>query len=401
MFDSVQSTIRETDIIDIHVHIGGPPRENERLYYWSETFKQSISFEGIKLVTRLKESQITALRYASMLYDQLRNSKFVDKLVLLGLDEVYSEDGIPSMERTHLYVANEYLSHLTKTNPEFLFGCPVHPYAPGALERLWHCVANGAVLCKWLPSSQAIDPTHPHSVRFYKALAELDLPLLLHVGPEATIPSAMQRDEDKLVNAASGRFDENIGSAIDLALNEGAKIIIAHSGTPLGSFIDKDNTYWEKVFESVLGLLRKHILDSYLYADVSAFCLPGRFKYVKEIISLAEEAPQKFLYGSDFPIPIVSLSESKTHEDILKAFGWLAGRALPHNDIDKNHQLLKPHFPDQTFTAATRVLRNPQKPAPDLKKYLRRMRATKRRFFGFRAKRARHLSDHRGGIGHE
>ena len=74
MFNTVQSTIKESDIIDIHVHIGGPRRENDHLHYWSEAFEQSISFEGIKLVTRLKESQITALRYASMLYDQLRNS---------------------------------------------------------------------------------------------------------------------------------------------------------------------------------------------------------------------------------------------------------------------------------------------------------------------------------------
>jgi len=389
MFNSIRSTIKDTDVIDIHVHIGGPPGENERLYFWSGTFEKSISFEGIKLVTRLKESQLTGLRYVSMLYDQLRNSQFVDKLVLLGLDKVYSEEGIPLKEATHLYVANEYLVHLTRIIPEFLFGCSVHPFAPDALERLWHCVNNGAVLCKWLPSSQAIDPTHPYSVRFYRALGELDLPLLLHVGPEATIPSAMKREEERLVNAAAGRFSQDIGAAINLALNAGAKVILAHSGTPLGSFLDRDNSYWESVFEFVLAFFRDQSAESSLYADVSAFCLPGRFKYVKDIISLAKDAPERFLYGSDFPIPIVSLSESKALEDILKAFGWLAGRALPHNDFDKNYQLLKPHFPDQTFSEAAKVLRNPQKTPLDLGKYLRRMKVRKKRFFWFQGRSGR------------
>jgi predicted TIM-barrel fold metal-dependent hydrolase len=384
MITTVRSAIKDTDIIDIHVHIGGPPGENEHLYYWSKKFEKSISFEGIKLVTRLKESQLTGLRYASMLHDQLRNSKFVDKIVLLGLDEVYSDKGIRLKESTHLYVANEYLAHLAGINPGFLFGCSVHPYAPDALERLWHCANNGAVLCKWLPSSQAIDPTHPLSVKFYRALALLDLPLLVHVGPEVTIPSAVEEEEAKLVNASAGQFGKSTGSAVGLALDAGAKIILAHSGTPLGPLLDKDNDYWENAFASFLSILQTQSSGSSLYADVSAFCLPGRFKYAKKIISLAEEEPRRFLYGSDFPIPIVSLSESRALEDILKAFGWLAGRALPHNDLDKNYQLLKPHFPDQTFTAAAGVLRDPQKTPIELKKYLKHVRGKKRRFFWFR-----------------
>jgi hypothetical protein len=192
-----------------------------------------------------------------------------------------------------------------------------------------------------------------------------------------------------------------VGAAVDLALDAGARVILAHSGAPLGPLLDKDNTYWEKVYESFLALLQKPSLHSSLFADVSAFCLPGRFKYVKEIIALAKETPRRFLYGSDFPIPIVSLNESRTLEDILKAFGWLAGRALPHNDFDKNHQLLKPHFPDQTFTAAAKVLRNPQKNPPDLQKYLRRMKRRKRRFFDFGAKERKYPIAQRGGFEHE
>ncbi|MBN1223510.1 MAG: amidohydrolase family protein [Candidatus Aminicenantes bacterium] len=387
MVQPLRSGFTKTDVIDIHVHIGGPPGENERLYYWSDKFEQSISFEGMKLVTRLKGSQMTGVRYIGVLFDQLRHSNFVDKLVLLALDQVYSEEGRPLKKATHLFVDNEYLVHLTQIYPGFLFGCSVHPYAPDALERLWHCVNNGAVLCKWLPSAQGIDPTHPRSVEFYRALGDLGLPLLIHVGPEATIPTEMNHEEERLVNAAAGRFDAAVGAAVSRALDEGAKVILAHSGTPLGQLIDPDNAYWEKAFGSILRLLQERNAASNLFADVSAFCLPGRFKYAKEIISLAKNLPGKFLYGSDFPIPVVSLSEYKALEDILRAFGWLAGRALSGNDLDKNFQLLKPHFPEQTFHAANEVLRNPQSPVPDLKKFLRRQGRKQRRFFWKESKR--------------
>lgn len=383
MFDRIFSTVRDSDVIDIHVHIGGPPDENNEMYYWSEKFEQTASFEGMKLVTKLTETQLTATRYVSVLFSQLQNSKHVDKAVLLALDQAYSEDGHLERERTHLFVSNAYLAHLSQMYPFFLFGCSVHPYSPDALIRLWHCAKNGAVLNKWLCSSQLIDPTHPLSEKFYRALAELHLPLLLHVGPEATIPSGMPRPEEQLANAAAGAYGPQVGDSLSMAMEAGVRVIVAHCGTPLGSFFAQDNDYWESVFDVILKYLGTDDRKRRLYADVSAFCLPGRFKYVKKILPLAKDMPWRFLYGSDYPIPIVSLNENKALEDILKAFGWLAGRALPGNDFDKNFQLLRPHFPDQTFTAASKVLRNPQESPPRLDAYLKRLGVKKRRLFWF------------------
>lgn len=383
MFRTVHSSINTKEIIDVHVHIGGPPAENDAMYYWSEKFTKSLSFEGIKLVTRLSAANVTGARYMSVVFSQLKQSKYVDKAVLLALDQVYSEDGKAQKKATHLYVSNEYLAHLSQIYPGFLFGCSVHPYAPDALERLWISAKNGAVLCKWLPSSQSIDPTHPLAERFYRALAELELPLLIHVGPEETIPSALSPEDELLVNAAAGQYSKEPGDAILMALEAGAKVIIAHCGVPLGPLLNPNNPYWEDVFEKLLMRLYHDHSHASLYADLSAFCLPGRFKYVKRIIPLAGENPSHFLYGSDYPIPSISLKEGRTLEEILKAFGWLAGRALPGNDFDKNFNLLKPHFPEETFIAAAHVLRHPQKPLSDLNRYLRRVDRKRKRIFWF------------------
>lgn len=385
MFAGVRSTIKPGEVIDVHVHVGGPARENETMYYWSDAFKKSLSFEAIKIVTRLNENLVTGPRYISTLYSQIKNSKHVDKIVLLALDQAYSEDGQVDKASSHLYVSNEYLSYFAQIYPQFLFGCSVHPYAPDAFERLWKCAKSGAVLCKWLPSSQSIDPTHPLSQKFYRALAALDMPLLIHVGPEATIPTGLSRTDERLCNAAAGKYSKEPGDAIALALDAGVTVIVAHAATPLGPILDSQNDYWEDIFMTLLQRAKNLRPEARLFADMSAFCLPGRFKYIRKLIPFAKESPHKFCYGSDYPIPIISFNDGKALHNILDAFGWLAGRALPTNDFDKNYKLLKNHFPDAAFTHSVDALRNPQQEVISLKKVASRVgaRLPGQRLFSF------------------
>jgi predicted TIM-barrel fold metal-dependent hydrolase len=371
--------IQPDDVIDIHVHIGGPPGENESMYYWSNAFKKSRAFEGMKLVTKLNVAQVTGPRYMSELFNQLKTSKFVDKAVLLAFDQVYTEAGKLHKKKTDFYVANDYVAHLSRTYPGFLYGCSVHPYSPQAIERLWCCARDGAVLCKWLPSSQGIDPTHPLAVRFYRACADLHMPLILHVGPEETIPSSLSQEEEFLFNSAAGKHGTHPGDALTYALDAGATIIIAHSAVPLGELLDKNNTYWEDIFKIILTRIQNTRARTPLYADLSAFCLPGRFKYVKDILPLIKAQPRRFLYGSDYPIPVVSFSDDKIMQNILKSIGWIAGRVLPSNDFDANYQLLKKYIPDESFSAAIQVLRNPQRPVPSFQTFLKKHGEIKRK----------------------
>src|SRR3982751_419183 len=46
------------------------------------------------------------------------------------------------------------------------------------LERLEECIEGGAVLIKWLPATQRIDPSDPANGPFYARLAETGIPLL-------------------------------------------------------------------------------------------------------------------------------------------------------------------------------------------------------------------------------
>ncbi|MBC7188375.1 MAG: hypothetical protein H5U38_15220 [Calditrichaeota bacterium] len=165
-------------------------------------------------------------------------------------------------------------------------------------------------------------------------------------------------------------------------MENGATVIVAHAATPLGPLFDRHNEYWEQVFDLLLQRVAQVAATVPLYADMSAFCLPGRFEYVAKVLPLAKRMPHRFLYGSDYPIPVISFRK-KGLGALLDAFGWLAGRALPVNDFDKNFELLRVRFPIETFTSAARVLRPPDRPLPELDAYLRRLGVKKRKFFFF------------------
>ena len=94
-------------------------------------------------------------------------------------------------------VMTEILKGKTKTEAAELFRtfhdmCTVddfdsaatEKFDPDAIERLQWAKDNGALLVKWLPSIQFIDPADPALEPFYRNMVALDLPLLTHAGQE-------------------------------------------------------------------------------------------------------------------------------------------------------------------------------------------------------------------------
>ena len=63
-------------------------------------------------------------------------------------------------------------------------------YRRDAVAELERVARDGAVLIKWLPITQDIDPSDARCVPFYEALAHLGIPLLSHTGWERTLPTA-------------------------------------------------------------------------------------------------------------------------------------------------------------------------------------------------------------------
>ncbi len=330
------------DIIDVHIHFGAP-KDEESGCFWSEEFTKSVAYFAMLLITNSLFKKVNIKRVRKHLLKVINKSKHTNKSVVLAFDQVYAENGTANPEKTHLYVPNSYIDKLSKENNRILFGASVHPYRNDWREELDFCLENRAVLCKWIPSAQMINPEHPKCVPFYEKLVDHQLPLLCHCCPEYSIPTS----EEKYNEYNNPKY-------LKTALNIGVTVIIAHCAMPFWGAFDKE---YHDDWDEFLKLFEKDEEHGWkLYADLSAVCTPFRKKYIEEIMKMVDEIPhEKLLYGSDYPIPVFEITIGKS----LKFFRWL-GFLLRvmflRNLLDKNYLVIKKMgFDDAIFTNASKL----------------------------------------------
>jgi len=328
------------EAIDMHVHFGAPEDE-ESGCYWSEEFESGVAFLAMRLVTNNLFGKITIRRVKKHLLGVINSAEKVGKTVLLALDEVYDEAGDVQRKKTHLHVPNSYLAELARENDRVLFGASIHPFRPDWEGELQRCLDNEAVLCKWIPSSQQIDLMHPKCLPFYEKLAENDLPLLCHVGPEAAIPPFDKPSQE----LNSPRF-------LRTALDAGVTVIAAHAALPLlPPPLESDRHYRELV-----DLFNEGSSKNWkLYADLSAINLGPRHLYIDKI---KRDIPaDRLVFGSDYPIPILDISQSP-HLSLWKWLKHFCQTICVKNPLDKNYVLIKNmEFDKELFHNASNILR--------------------------------------------
>ena len=327
------------EIIDIHVHFGGP-ENSENACFWSKQFERTPAYWYIKLTSGSLFRTLTFRDVRKKLINSVMESRYVDKCVLLAMDKVYDHNGNPRDSETHLYVPNDYIVELTQKYNRILFGASVHPYRPDWKEQLEYSLHNGAVLCKWIPSSQQIDPSDQKCFPFYDFLAKYSLPLLLHAGPEYAIPTSDEAYDEK-----------NNPKYIRPALEKGVTVIIAHCALPFFGVLDA--AYADDLEEFFKLIDEADNKNWKLYGDLSALTTPTRNSYVPQ---LKRAVPQnRLIFGSDYPIPPSELSYKKK-KNIIK---WikLTFKALSiSNPIDKNYFLIKKMgFGEDVFTNGSRL----------------------------------------------
>lgn len=330
------------DVIDVHVHFGAPQDEASGCY-WSKKFEQQPAYYAMLLMTESLFKKIDINRVHKQLLRTIKRSKYVDKVVVLAMDEVYDAHGVRQKDWTPLYVPNNYVLKLAHEYDRVLFGASVHPYREDCEQEIERCLGNGAVLCKWIPSTQMINPEDSKCDAFYDKLAKHHLPLLCHAGPEYSIPT-----HDK-------SFEKyNNPKYLRKALGKGVTIILAHCSLPYFGFLDVD---YQDDFDEFLKLFKDAEQNNWkLYADVSAVC--GLFRIVDphDIDRVKDHVPaNRLLLGSDYPVPLSELSFNKSKN----FFSWLRFVAKVisiKNALDKNYKVIKKmHFGDQIFTNASEL----------------------------------------------
>ena len=266
-------------IIDMHCHTAGIGAGGSGCFV-SSAMRRNVRFNFFLSTFGVSERELVQQGDGLVLERLSRclgESLHVSAAVVLAMDGVVDAHGDLDEAATEIYIPNEFLGRECRAYPNLLFGASINPRRPDALERLERVAADGAVLLKWLPSVQGINPADPHLKAFYRRLYELKLPLLTHTGSEESFT----------------RVDNSLADPLHLrsALDEGVTVIAAHcasNGTSAG--------------QSNLARLLPLFADyPNLYADFSSLTQANRLGHLPKVLRHTE-IHDRLLYGSDMPI---------------------------------------------------------------------------------------------------
>lgn len=309
--------------IDCHVHLSaflpGHGSVSDRLI-------RSVPFRFMRWHFSIGDiDPSTDAKLEKLLVDQLTDCSDLDAAVVLAFDAVYDKSGKRDDLNTHLFVENDYVIDLSRRHNKVLFGASVHPYRKDAIAELERCVNAGAVLVKWLPITQGIDPSDPKCFAFYEAMAHHGIPLLSHTGGEKMLPNLNAHADPMLLLPA---------------IRRGVKVIAAHCGTR--------SAPGEPDYLDVFVKLAKD--HEHFYGDSSALNLPMRWHAYKPILE-DDRVRAKIIHGSDWPvIPLpnpMRMGASRSFE-MLDEPNWL------RRDIRIKQSL---GFTDTDFARGASVLR--------------------------------------------
>lgn len=266
-------------VVDIHCHTAGIGAGNSGCFV-SPALRNSWKYRVYLKAFGVREEKLK--HYGDQLVLQrlsasLAASKSVDLAVVLAMDGVLDRQGRLDRSLTEIYIPDKFLAEAVKSYPNLRFGASINPYRPDALERLERAATAGAVLVKWLPSIQHIDPADKQLTSFYHRLREFGLPLLSHTGDEASFTYARNELGDP--------------QRLQLPLELGVTVIAAHAAA-------NGKNGGEHNFARFL-----HLCDQYpnLHADISAltqFNRPGQLRRLIE----QHHLHGRLHYGTDMPL---------------------------------------------------------------------------------------------------
>lgn len=267
--------------IDVHTHLAGVGTQGSGCWT-SQKVRRRLAFRLLRRMLGVTDEQLATSfdqEWAARLAAGVRASE-LDRAVALGFDGVYDARGELDEGLSQTVIPPAWVFEVCRRHPELLPGPSVNPHRKDALERLEECIEGGAVLIKWLPATQRIDPSSSALDPFYARLAETGIPILSHSGgSENTFAQVEPRLKDLRL--------------LERPLRAGVTVIVAHTAAPVIYARD----------ENQLPLLRRWLHEfPRLWVDNSGISNLSRFPHLPRFANDAELAART-LHGSDWPVP--------------------------------------------------------------------------------------------------
>jgi uncharacterized protein len=274
----------DKNIIDLHCHIAGIGEGDSGCHISQKLrnnwrYKKYLQAFGVSEAKLKKHGDSLVIK---LLSEKLEQSKYVKGAVILAMDGVIDDNGELDLAETEIYIPNDFVASKTAEFDNLYFGASINPHRPDSIQLLEKVAGQGAVLIKWLPSVQYIDPSDPQLIPFYEKLKELGLPLLTHTGDEHSFTNARNElgDPKKLI----------------LPLEIGVTVIAAHVASS-GKNEGQDN------MTRLLSLFDRY---PNLYADISSLTQINKLNKFNTLMK-KHDVQDRFVYGTDFPLPATSL----------------------------------------------------------------------------------------------
>ena len=278
------SNLTQIKTVDIHSHLLSSEVKFDRFYD-----KLALAFFAKKFdINRCELIKNGFEGYKSNFARLIKNSNFVQKSVVFGVDAKFDEGGNLVHKDKTVCASNEDVFAFYEQNPnEVVPFFSVNPNRKDALNLIEKYHKMGFRGGKLLHSYWETDLNDKRYEPYFRLLSELGLPLVIHVG-----------DENSL---ASNKALESI-EQLKSPLNLGCRIVCAHMGASSDGVLSMFSRDPEKLGANYFTLLRWLREFDGLYADVSALLCINKARILPHL-KTQTQIHDKILFGTDFPVP--------------------------------------------------------------------------------------------------
>ncbi len=332
LYDRAWEGLDPPQVLDTHAHVVGLGTGGSGC--WVNPNMQSLlnplqyaRFAIYKRAGGVTDADDADRQYVEQLVARVRSQTPHGRMLILAFDWAHDDSGAIDRAATEFHTPNDYVLQLAREFPDcFVPVASIHPYRKDAVDELHRVVEAGAVAVKWLPNAQVIDPAAARCDDFYRALAELEVPLISHAG------------EERAVHAEEA---QKLGNPLRLRrpLEAGVKVVVSHCASlGMGEDLDAgEGAPQVENFDLFLRMMDEPQYEGRLFGDISA--LPQFNRAGKPLQQMLERTDlhHRLVNGSDYPLPAIN---ALTRTGVLVGLHYLddAQRELL-NELDQHNPL--------------------------------------------------------------